>query len=90
MLSCMILSAMMVFVVEREFIKAALCTGTAALPSFFGIIHAYVLTTAGVQNRFGFGVARGYAAAYLITTLILVALHCYNRGRESERTGIIA
>lgn len=90
MLSGMILSAMMVFVVEREFLKAALWTATAAVLSFFGVIHAYVLTPAGVQNRFGFGAARAYALAYLIAGLLLVALHYYNRGRESESTGIVA
>ena len=90
MLSGMILSAMMVFVVEREFLKAALWTATAAVLSFFGVIHGYVLTPAGVQNRFGIGAARAYALAYLIAALLLVALHYYNRGRKSERTGIVA
>ena len=90
MLTCMILSAMMVFVIERQFFRAALWTATAAVLSFFGVIHAYVLTPAGVQNKFGFAAAKAYALAYLITTLLLVALHFYNRGREAERTGIIA
>ncbi len=90
MLTCMVLSAMMVFVVERQFIKAALWTATASVLSFFGVIHAYIITPAGVQNKFGFGAAKAYALAYLITALLLVALHYYNQGRESERTGIIA
>ena len=90
MLTCMILSAMMVFVVERQFFKAAIWTATASVLSFFGVIHAYVLTPGGVQNRFGFGAARAYALAYLVAALLLVALHYYNRGRESESTGIIA
>lgn len=90
MLTCMILSAIMVFVVERQFFKAALWTATAAVLSFFGVIHAYLLTPAGIQNRFGFGAAKAYALAYLTAALLLVALHYYNRGRESERTGIIA
>ena len=90
MLTCMLLSAMMVFVVERQFIKAAVWAATAALLSFFGVIHAYVLTPAGVQNRFGFGAAKAYALAYMITALLLVALHYYTLGRESERSGIIA
>jgi len=89
MLSCMILSAMMVFVIEREFLKAALWTATAALFSYVGVIHAYVLTPTGVRNNFGFGAAKGYALAYLIATLLLVALHFYHRGRESESAGLI-
>jgi AGZA family xanthine/uracil permease-like MFS transporter len=90
MLTCMIMAALMVFVVERQFLRAALWTAAAAILSFFGFIHAYVLTPAGVQNRFGFGAARAYAAAYLITTLLLVLLHYYNRGHETEKTGIVA
>jgi len=88
MLTCMILSAMMVFVVERQFLKAATWTATAAVLSFFGIIHAYDLTPAGVQNRFGFGAAKAYALAYLIAALLLVALHYYSRAGESEGTVI--
>jgi hypothetical protein len=56
----------------------------------FKLIHAYVLTPSGVQNNFGFGAAKAYAVAYLIAALLLVALHFYNRGRESENTGIVA
>jgi AGZA family xanthine/uracil permease-like MFS transporter len=90
MLTCMVLSAMMVFVIEREFLKAAIWTSAASVLSFFGFIHAYVLTPAGVQNRFGFGASRSYALAYLISSLLLVVLHYYHRGHESEDTGITA
>ena len=90
LLTCMILSAMMAFVIERQFLKAALWIAAGSVLSFFGIIHAYVLTPAGVQNKIGFAAAKSYALAYLITALLLVALHFYNRGREAERTGVIA
>jgi AGZA family xanthine/uracil permease-like MFS transporter len=90
MLTCMVLSAMMVFVVERQFLKAAIWTAVAALLSFFGIIHAYVLTPAGVQNHFGPGADTHFASAYLLATLVLVALHRLHRGHEEERTGIVA
>lgn len=90
MITCMLLSAIMVFVVERQFLKAALWTAATAILSFFGVIHSYDLTPAGVQNRFGFGAASAYAIAYLVSALLLVALHYYRRGRESENTGITA
>jgi AGZA family xanthine/uracil permease-like MFS transporter len=89
-LTSMILSAMMVLVVERQFFKAALWAATAAVLSFFGVIHAYILTPAGVQNKFGFGAAKAYALAYLIATVLLVTLHYYVRDREYGSTGIIA
>jgi AGZA family xanthine/uracil permease-like MFS transporter len=89
-LTCMILSAMMVFVVERQFLKAALWTAAGAVLAFFGVIHAYVLTPAGVQNHFGAGAAVDFALAYLGASLLLMALHRYNRGHQDEKTGIVA
>jgi AGZA family xanthine/uracil permease-like MFS transporter len=90
MLTCMILAAMLVFVIERQFLPAALWTATAALLSFFGLIHAYELTPVGVQNRIGVNAAGTYALAYLGTAAILLALHYYHRGRKVEKTGIVA
>jgi len=90
MITCMLLSAMMVFVIERQFLKAAVWTAVASLLSYFGVIHAYVLTAAGVQNRFGFGASRSFALAYLVAALLLLALHYYQRTVEPERTGIVA
>lgn len=90
MISCMILSAMLVFVIERQFIKASLWLATGAVFSFLGVIHAYELTPAGVQNHFGFGAAPEFAWAYLGGALLLLALHIYIHGRKSEETGIIA
>ncbi|MEI6205697.1 MAG: hypothetical protein WCP20_02825 [Desulfuromonadales bacterium] len=82
MLTCMILSAMMVFVVEGQFLKAAQWTAAAAVLSFFGVIHAYYMTPAGIQNKFGFGASKAYAFAYLIVALLLVALHYLNQTRQ--------
>ncbi|TLM68153.1 MAG: NCS2 family permease [Deltaproteobacteria bacterium] len=90
MLTCMVLSAIMVFIVERQFFKAALWTLVAALLAFFGVIHAYDLTPAGVQNKFGPGAAADFALAYLGAALLLVALHRYNRRHADEKTGLVA
>lgn len=90
MLTCMVLSAMMAFVLDRQLLKAALWTAVASVFSFFGFIHAYVLTPAGVQNKFGFAAAKAYAAAYLIAAGLLIALHFYIHGRRSKKTGIVA
>ncbi|MCX6996942.1 MAG: NCS2 family permease [Kiritimatiellaeota bacterium] len=90
MLTCMLFAAMLVFVIERQFFKAALWLAAGAVLSFFGVIHAYTLTPAGVQNKFGFGAAKSFALAYLITALLLVALHAYHRGKKPEQTGEMA
>lgn len=89
MLTSMLLAAMMVFVVERQFLTAAIWTGVTALLAYCGIIHAYLLTPAGVKNNFGFGTATGFASAYLFAALLLVALHFYSRGHATEKTGFV-
>jgi hypothetical protein len=90
MLSCMVLAAIMVFVVERQFLKAAAWTAVAALLSFFGVIHAFALTPAGVQNRFAPGAASDFALAYLGAAALLVVLHRYHLRHADEKTGIVA
>jgi adenine/guanine/hypoxanthine permease len=60
LLTSMILAALLVQVIERRFLKAALWAGIAAMFSWTGLIHAYELTPAGVQNKFGFGAATGF------------------------------
>jgi len=80
----------MVFVIERQFLKAALWAVVAAMLAYFGLIHAYDLTPAGVQNRFGPGAAIDFALAYLGAALLLAALHLYHRNHGDERTGLVA
>ncbi len=75
MLSSMVLAALLVQVIERRFLQAALWAALAALLSFTGLIHAYELTAVGVQNRFGFAAAPDFALIYGIGALILTALH---------------
>jgi AGZA family xanthine/uracil permease-like MFS transporter len=64
LLSSMILASILVFILERDFLKAALWLMAAALFSSVGLIHAYDLTAMGVQNKFGFFAAPGFALMY--------------------------
>jgi AGZA family xanthine/uracil permease-like MFS transporter len=80
LLSSMVLAAVLVFVIEREFLKAAGWTATAAVLSMIGLIHAYELTPSGVQNRFGVLAAPGFAIMYASTAVVLVLLHLKGRG----------
>lgn len=79
LLTSMILAALLVQVIERRFLQAALWAGVAALLAWFGLIHAYELTPAGVQNKFGFGAAPDFALIYGLGALCLVGLHFHNR-----------
>lgn len=90
MLTCMVFSAVFVFVIERDFVKAALWMLAGSVMSFFGIIHAFTLTATGIQNKFGFGASKPFAVAYLAAAVLLIALHYYTRNRDSKPTGITA
>jgi AGZA family xanthine/uracil permease-like MFS transporter len=75
LLSSMILASILVFIIEREFLKAAAWTGAASVLSFVGLIHAYKLTATGVQNKLGFAAAPDFALIYALSALLLIALH---------------
>jgi AGZA family xanthine/uracil permease-like MFS transporter len=75
----MILAAMSVHVIERSFWKASLWAFSAAVLLYFGIIHAYTLTTSGVTNRFGLGAAGEFAVCYAAVGVFLLMLQLRNR-----------
>ncbi len=71
----MVLSATMVFLIERRFLHAACWMFAGAALSATGLIHAYTLTEAGVRNHFGWMAAPDFAATYALTGAILLWLH---------------
>jgi AGZA family xanthine/uracil permease-like MFS transporter len=75
LLSAMILAAILVFMIEREFLRAAEWMAVAAVLSAVGLIHAYDLTPLGVQNKFGVMAAPGFAMMYGLSAGFLVLLH---------------
>ena len=82
LLSAMVLAAILVFVIERQFLRAASWSLVAAILSAVGLIHAYELTSAGVQNKFGLLAAPEFAAMYALTAGFLVLVHMVEqRGR---------
>ena len=91
-LSSMTLSAMLVFIIERKFLHAAGWALASAVLSALGLFHAFALTPAGVENKFGFMAARGFAAAYFATACLLAVLHFVLKKEEpppgSRRAGL--
>jgi AGZA family xanthine/uracil permease-like MFS transporter len=75
LLSAMVWAALLVFVIERQFLRAAAWALVAAGLSMIGLIHAYTLTEAGIENCFGWAAAPKFAAAYVLTALVLALLH---------------
>lgn len=81
LLSAMVLSAVLVFVVEKDFLKAAGWLGIAAVLSALGVIHAYELTPLGVQNTFGLSAAPEFALMYAVSAGFLLVLYIIERQR---------
>ncbi len=79
LLISMIFAAVMVFIIERKFLKAAQWTFAAAAFSFIGLIHSYRLTEVGVQNGFGNSWSPKFGLMYAVVGCILLLLHFYQK-----------
>ena len=87
LLTSMLLAAMLVHVIERKFLPAAAWSAAATLLSATGLIHAYTLTPAGIQNHFIslqispppslHLAAPAFTLIYTLTTLLLLLLHLH-------------
>lgn len=87
LLSSMTLAALMVHIIERDFLKAAAWAAVSAALAAFGLIHAFDLTPAGVQNRFAFPAAGSFAAAYLVVGALLAGLHAWGAHKHVPAGG---
>jgi AGZA family xanthine/uracil permease-like MFS transporter len=83
LLSSMVLAAILVFIIDRQFLKAAGWTAAAAILSLIGLIHAYDLTPSGVQNKFGIAAAPEFGMMYGLSTVLLLLLH-FTRNKDRE------
>ncbi|HEY2991082.1 MAG TPA: NCS2 family permease [Candidatus Binatia bacterium] len=82
--SSMILAAIGVFLIERQFLRAAWWSLAAAIFSAVGIIHAYELTPGGVVSRFGLLAAPEFVASYLLLFVLFLAVGWWEKNNESE------
>jgi hypothetical protein len=70
---------------DRKFLAAAAWLLSAAALSSVGLIHAFQITSRGVETVIGVFVAPAFALSYLAAALFLVAFHFY-----ATRPGTIA
>jgi AGZA family xanthine/uracil permease-like MFS transporter len=83
LLTSMIFAAILVYVIDRKFDKAAnWCFGASVL-SFIGFIHAFRLTTDWPQNKFSFPAAPEFGILYLLVGGVLLILH-YKQKSDSK------
>lgn len=92
LLTSMILSATMVFLIERNFKLAAGWMVVGSVLSGIGLIHAYILTPHGVENIiglradgpfFGYTLAAGdFTLSYAAIAVLLYGLHFYTSKKK--------
>jgi AGZA family xanthine/uracil permease-like MFS transporter len=70
----MILAAVGVALIERDFKKAGAWSLAAALLSALGIIHAYELTPSGIASRFGLLAAPEFCVGYLLLAALFLGV----------------
>jgi AGZA family xanthine/uracil permease-like MFS transporter len=73
----MVWAAALAWIFDRRFLDASLWMAGAAVLSFFGLIHAYTLSPAGVENKLGIFAAPAFTLSYAAAALFLVACHFY-------------
>jgi AGZA family xanthine/uracil permease-like MFS transporter len=83
-LTSMVLSAATVFMIDRNFLKAAYWMFAGAALSAIGLIHAYTITPAGIENKFGWMAAPDFAVMYALTGLVLIGLHFWHLPESGE------
>jgi AGZA family xanthine/uracil permease-like MFS transporter len=68
----MILAAIGVFLIEKDFFRAAFWSLAAAVFAATGIIHAYELAPGGITSRFGLFMAPEFAIGYVLLFLLFL------------------
>jgi len=72
-ITAMLLAGMLVYVIERRFLAAALCAGLAAAAAWLGVIHAWRFTQADTVLQLGWGSGGSWALGYLLMALVFLA-----------------
>ena len=79
LLSAMVFAAVLVWVIERQFRRAAAWLAAASVLASVGLIHGYALTAEGIENRFGIGVAPGFSVMYGLGALVVLVFDRISR-----------
>jgi adenine/guanine/hypoxanthine permease len=83
LLVSMIWAAALVWIIERRFLQAAAWMLVAAVLSSFGVIHAYLLSPQGIENRLGWWVAPEFSFSYFGAALFLLSCHWYAQSKPA-------
>jgi AGZA family xanthine/uracil permease-like MFS transporter len=86
-LTSMLWAAALAYIVDRRFLPAAGWMAVGSGLSCVGLIHAFRLTSAGVENRLGWNVAPQFMWSYAACALFLAACHFYQERPEQREAG---
>jgi AGZA family xanthine/uracil permease-like MFS transporter len=80
----MILAAISVFLIERDFLKAMFWSLAAGVLSFFGVIHSCAFVGNETIQVYGWNIGGKFAFGYLCFAVIFVAFHLWRRWRRKK------
>lgn len=83
----MILAAISVFLIERNFLKASLWSLAAAVLSFFGIMHSFRFEGNDTLPVYGWATGWRFAFGYLCFAAIFYLFHIWGRGHTEGGAG---
>jgi adenine/guanine/hypoxanthine permease len=79
LLVSLVWAAAIAYMLDRRFLHASAWLLAGAVLSFFGVIHAYNLTSGGIENKLGILATPEFTVSYAAAALFLAACHFYNR-----------
>ncbi len=79
LLTSILWAATLALVIDRRFVAAAGWLAGAAVLADFGVIHAYTLTSNGVEGRIGWDAALEFALSYAAGAIFLLLCAWYAR-----------
>ncbi len=80
----MILAAISVFLIERDFRKASMWSLAAAVLSFFGVIHSYAYVGNETVQVYGWNVGGRFAFGYFCFAAVFLLFHFWQRYRHKQ------
>ncbi|HMA76903.1 MAG TPA: hypothetical protein VKO43_06320, partial [Candidatus Krumholzibacteriaceae bacterium] len=79
--SSMILAAISVFLIEKDFLKASLWSLGGMLLAFFGVIHTFEFVGNGTVSVLGWNAGGRFAFGYLCFALVFLSFYIYRKAR---------
>lgn len=83
-LTCMILAAVGVFLIERRFLTAAAWMAVSAALALVGILHGYTVTASAVVPAVGWAIGWPFSVGYLLLAALFTAAHFWRRHPEQS------